>query len=248
MDEELARGRSGLVRVTVHKDRFGHLPRPVAAELEIHSDPDTHAVTWAFRQPASEETRPPSFRPTRLMDRVLDTLAAQKQPIPRRTLERLVGGKRDYTRLAIDALAAEGRIRETRGARDARLYTLDLAPDRGEVKTDDLAPTSPRSEPHNQAENATSSHLAPTSPRNGATHLAHLAPPPTGGRGAGRGHDDAEIAAHLGVPEHDLDDELARLRAQKDGGTSTRHHDLEHHPGGGLIDGGTSTHEPENRE
>jgi len=109
--EPLARGRSGLVRVTVHKDRFGGLSRPLAAELAIRSDPDTHAVTWAFRQPATEEaegTRP--FRPTHLMDRVLDTLAARPGPVPRGTLETLVGGKRDYTRLAIDTLATESGL------------------------------------------------------------------------------------------------------------------------------------------
>ena len=47
------RGRTGLFRLATHKDRFGHLARPHAAELELRSDPDTFAVTWTLREPSS---------------------------------------------------------------------------------------------------------------------------------------------------------------------------------------------------
>jgi hypothetical protein len=52
---ERSRGRTGLVRIVTHKDRFGFLARPRAAELELRSDPDTFAVSWAFR-PATNGT------------------------------------------------------------------------------------------------------------------------------------------------------------------------------------------------
>ena len=40
----LVRGGRGLYKITTHKDRLGHLPRPKAAELELRSDPETHAL------------------------------------------------------------------------------------------------------------------------------------------------------------------------------------------------------------
>jgi AAA domain-containing protein len=49
----LTRGGYGLYRVATHKDRLGHLPRPRAAELELRSDPVTHAITWAFKPPTN---------------------------------------------------------------------------------------------------------------------------------------------------------------------------------------------------
>mgnify|MGYP003532915860 CR=1 FL=1 len=43
-----------LVRIDTHKDRAGFLP-DVAAELELESDPDTHAITWTFRAASSAD-------------------------------------------------------------------------------------------------------------------------------------------------------------------------------------------------
>jgi hypothetical protein len=65
------RGRAGLVRITTHKDRFGFLPRPRAAELELRSDRTSHAVTWEFRVAADEPGESAGgFRPSALMEKV----------------------------------------------------------------------------------------------------------------------------------------------------------------------------------
>ena len=41
----IKRGGRGLYKIVTHKDRFGHLDRPMAADLELRSDPDTHALS-----------------------------------------------------------------------------------------------------------------------------------------------------------------------------------------------------------
>src|SRR5262249_48827941 len=53
---QVSRGGDGLIRIDTHKDRPGWLTRPSAAELELRSDPDTHALTWTFQPSTSSNT------------------------------------------------------------------------------------------------------------------------------------------------------------------------------------------------
>jgi len=107
----LTRGGHGLIRVVTHKDRPGHLNRPAASELELHSDPETHRITWAFQQPAAVALGTGGFRPTTLMDRVLEFMAANPEPISRTALAKSVTGNRYEWKLrAVDQLLAEGRL------------------------------------------------------------------------------------------------------------------------------------------
>jgi hypothetical protein len=114
----LGRGRTGLTRIVVHKDRLGYLPRPRAAELEIRSDPGTHEVTWEFRAASIEEG---GFRPTVLMEKVSAYLVLAGDEVSRNDVERHVTGKAQYLRQAMDALVADGFVTEREGARGARL-------------------------------------------------------------------------------------------------------------------------------
>jgi hypothetical protein len=115
------RGKSGLVKITTHKDRPGHLPRPRAAELELTSDPETGAITWQIR-PAEHTDLHHSFRPTNLMEKVSSYVEVCAGDAPsRNNVEENVSGKRDFVRLAIDALLAEGYLDEKPGPRNARL-------------------------------------------------------------------------------------------------------------------------------
>jgi AAA domain len=104
---QLRRGHDGIIRILVHKDRIGHLPRPIAAELELRSDPHTHAITWTL---TTADATTDTWRPTVLMQRVLDYLSAQNAPVARSTIESNVTGKAAYVRAAIDALEAEHLI------------------------------------------------------------------------------------------------------------------------------------------
>ena len=121
---ELNRGGRGLYRIVTHKDRPGYLPRPRAAELDVRSDPDTHALTWTFRPADDTGDGADNFRPTGLMERVSRHLEITGEPLSRSKLELAIKGKRDYVRQAIDALVRDGHADETTGARGARLVTL----------------------------------------------------------------------------------------------------------------------------
>ena len=117
----LHRGSTGLVRITVAKDRAGYLPRPHACDLELASDPDTHAITWTFT--TTPKTEPGTWRPTALMEKVSRYLEAQTTPVPRGAIETAKLGKQTiYVRQALDALVADGYATETPGPRGARLY------------------------------------------------------------------------------------------------------------------------------
>ncbi|MCL4291382.1 MAG: AAA family ATPase [Thermoleophilia bacterium] len=121
---ELNRGGRGLYRIVTHKDRPGYLPRPRAAELDVRSDPDTHALTWTFRPADDTGDGADNFRPTALMERVSRHLEITGEPLSRTQLERDVKGKGSYVRQAIDALVRDGHADETTGVRGARLVTL----------------------------------------------------------------------------------------------------------------------------
>jgi hypothetical protein len=121
--KRISRGHDGLARIVTHKDRFGFLARPRAGELELRSDPDTHAITWTF-QPASEETdNTDDWRPTALMEKVSNYLRRQQAPVSRSTISRDVTGKREYLLTAIDHLVRDGYAAETPGDRKAKLVT-----------------------------------------------------------------------------------------------------------------------------
>jgi hypothetical protein len=105
----LHRGATGLVRIVTHKDRPGHLTRPAAAELELRSDPETHAISWTFqeRSGTTPGTSGNDWRPTVLMDRVLEYVTRYPEPISRSALANAVQGKREYVLRAIDALVRD---------------------------------------------------------------------------------------------------------------------------------------------
>jgi hypothetical protein len=153
----MTRGGDGLVRVTVFKDRPGFLLRPTAAEIEFTSDPETHAITWAFKTPSAEESTGSSFEPTHLMGHARAFLAQQTEPVSFHVVEEAIPGQRKWRRVAINKLIEHREVTETKGSRNARLLQLN--------------PTSP--------------DLAPTSPGELTTDLAQLAHPLQGGELAG---------------------------------------------------------------
>jgi hypothetical protein len=150
---QLSRGKSGLVSITTHKDRPGWLTRPRAAELEIRSDPDTHALTWQFNPVDATAEAGEPWKPTTLMERVRSFLQEQSEPVSLKTVEDNVKGKsREWIRKAVDALVAEGSVKEARGAHNARMLSSPSSPD-----------------------------IAQTSPGEDTSHLAQFAHPLQGG-------------------------------------------------------------------
>jgi hypothetical protein len=105
------RGRSGLAKIQVHKDRPGHLARPKCAELQLTSDPGTGHVTWTLA-PSESEDEGATWRPTTLMERASRLLEKQTAPLSRSAIADEVKGKREYIFKAITALVAEGYASE----------------------------------------------------------------------------------------------------------------------------------------
>lgn len=178
----IKRGSTGVYKVTTHKDRGGFLKRGKLADFELSSDPETHAITWAFK-PATEVDEEHPFRPTIKMEQISHWLEKHSEPVPLGQIEDGVGGNRDAFRQAIQVLVDEGFVEETRGARNARLMELVRA---YRSVADDLAPTSP--------------DLAQIG---GLSDLASSPNPLRGGRGAG---EDEEAWARSARPTLEDDD------------------------------------------
>lgn len=139
----LSRGGRGLVKVVVHKDRPAFLKRPVAAMIDLASDPDNHRITWQIKEPPETEISDVTFRPTFQMERVSRYLEATSEPVSRTTVETSVKGKSvSALRQAMDALVREGYADEQTGPRGARLLT-SLRPYRQEEEPEHTTPSDP---------------------------------------------------------------------------------------------------------
>jgi hypothetical protein len=140
--KQLHRGSDGLVKIHTHKDRPGHLPRPHTAEVELHSDPETHRITWEFKPVGAKHAdaaRDNGWRPTVLMDRVLEYLERQSEPVTSNTVAAAIRGERKWKLEAIRCLIADGTIVEQAGPRNARLIGL---PDRFSTGSQNYSRTS----------------------------------------------------------------------------------------------------------
>ena len=111
----LSRGGHGLYKLRVHKDRSGWLRRPTWGELELRSDPATHAIASEFRPTTEDPETPAEFRPTVLMERVSRYLETSDEPRSRTQVETSVKGKVPYLRVAMDCLVREGWASESIG-------------------------------------------------------------------------------------------------------------------------------------
>jgi hypothetical protein len=168
----LSRGRRGVFRIVVHKDRGGWHPKApqILAELELVSDPETQNIVWSVNQPEAKKSDSSKFRPTVLMERVSRFLEEQSAPVPRSAIETL-SGKTPYLREARDCLIAEGYVQESPGPRGAKLLSSvkafrdgDFAPSSPFDKGGEVAPEPALGLPHEQAETTTSPQVAPASP------------------------------------------------------------------------------------
>ena len=144
------RGGTGLLKISVHKDRFGHLPRPTVGTLPLDSDPDSHRITWTLEHTTDDESTGTTWQPTVLMGRVVEYLTKHPEPASRNTIERSVKGRAEYIRQAIDILLNDGTITETKGPGAARLYTLvpSSRPRPSLVPDEPVRTSSPRPTPY----------------------------------------------------------------------------------------------------
>ena len=162
---QLSRGGIGRFKITTHKDRHGHLKRGHVADLEVRSDPTTHAITCTFELVGAE------FRPTVLMERVSRYLESKAPDVrvPSGDIDTEVNGNNKAKRDGLKILISEGYVREEAGKHGAKLLS-SIRPYRDEIASSPIAregennPTSPNGKPHGTANHATSPNLAQTSP------------------------------------------------------------------------------------
>jgi hypothetical protein len=119
----IKRGSTGLYKITTHKDRDGWHERGRLADLHLTSHPDTHTITWEWRQTEHDPEGHVQL-PTTLMERVSHFLEAQDEPVTRNQIVLNVKGNAEFVRKAIDHLVGLKFAEEASGSNRARLYTV----------------------------------------------------------------------------------------------------------------------------
>jgi Toprim domain len=174
--EDFGKGRVGIARILLHKDRAGALRAHQGngreiARMRLTSHEDGH-VTWELQAPgagAAEGVEQTPWQPTHLMERVSLTLEGADHAMTMREIERYRMGKTDYVRQAVRELVTLAYVTATPGDRRSILHR-SVRPFR-EV-SEPLRPTAPL-----------------TAPLTNGTHSVETAPPtaspPKGGRTQG---------------------------------------------------------------
>lgn len=164
--QPFGRGMTGKLRLTVSKDRAGHVRAHAgggkyAGTVHLVSDGDTGMIESRVISP---DPRPveerPVFRPTGLMEKVsrfLETLP--DGGASGSVIEKNVGGKAEYIRAALDVLVTESHVGRSAGPRGAVLHSLLLPYREAEDFGQSPTPSPPR---------PTSSHLVPPRPGTGS--------------------------------------------------------------------------------
>lgn len=146
------RGRSGQVKITVAKDRPGHVRQHegqgrVIAVFQPQSQPNGKISSYLVPPEPSSEGG--GFRPTVYMERVSRTLENATEPLTGRQVREQTRGKAEYIANALTRLVEEGYVKADPGPRNGTYYSL-LKPFRAHAGTtndnvpedadDDLAP------------------------------------------------------------------------------------------------------------
>jgi hypothetical protein len=157
--EPFGRGQSGILRLTVDKDRRGHVRGisgggKFAGKAHLISDSDTVTITIDAPdlRPSDQRER---FRPTTVMEHVTDALELLPAPATFRAVADAVKGREATVKEAIAVLVAEGFIRIEHGPRRSLQHHLvrpyrqvdDPKSDRFEAPETTTVPLSPTVSP-----------------------------------------------------------------------------------------------------
>jgi hypothetical protein len=148
--QHFGRGRVGVARILLHKDRPGALRGQQGASKEIarlrleSHHPDNDMITVELLPPPAmvDGADAPRWMPTGYMQRVSMLLEGAAAPLTQNAIERGVPGKAAYVRQAVDDLVALGCVETVAGANRARLHR-SVRP----YREDDPEPTVPSASP-----------------------------------------------------------------------------------------------------
>lgn len=125
-----SRESAGYARLTCAKDRSGTYARGEVVAL-VRFDPRQRSaaglagVDVALDAPPKAAADCDRFRPTGLMEKVSQALATTEGPQSFRAINKLVPGREQHVRAAIDLLVEEGNVSVVDGPRNSRLHTLE---------------------------------------------------------------------------------------------------------------------------
>ncbi|MDQ0424291.1 AAA family ATPase [Cellulomonas iranensis] len=129
-----AKGHPGEAVLICAKDRHGtYRINQRVARLTV--DPDGDQVTVQLVTADNPTADAAGFRPTTLMKRVSDALAAAPEPLTTRAIRERVNGKSTAIAAATDALIREGNVTTAPGPRGATLHHLHHPYDDGNHST-----------------------------------------------------------------------------------------------------------------
>jgi hypothetical protein len=154
--EPFARGRTGLVKVKVTKDRPGHIRQHAEGDriADLHLSSNGSAVTASLEPPGTGAP----LRPTGQMERV--SRAIEQDPgLSKRAIRAAVSGRNDVIDLALELLVVEGHVEARPDGRatahyllkafrermdgDDRAHAPDRAPNVPKARSEPTVPTCP---------------------------------------------------------------------------------------------------------
>lgn len=150
--QEFGRGMTGRLKLTVDKDRAGHVRAisagaKIAGQAVLVSAADGTSVDLYIEAP---DLRPANergpFKPTHLMEKVSRFLEAGPGPWSKQAIEDAVEGKAEYLRAALAVLVEEGYVSRETGPRGALLHTSARPYREPDLTSSPPRPTSSRDE------------------------------------------------------------------------------------------------------
>jgi hypothetical protein len=118
----IKRGTKGLYKITTWKDREGWHQRGQLAELHLTSHPETHHISWEWKQ-VGHTPEGETWMPTKVMQHASEILERATEPLTTNNVTLELGGKRDIALKAIGHLVRLGYATETHGPRNSKLLT-----------------------------------------------------------------------------------------------------------------------------
>lgn len=124
--QPFGRGRTGLIKILVFKDRPGALRGQAVgkeiARLQLVANAEGDEISYSLQPPATDQIGADGFRPTVLMERISRFLEGMSDALSANAIVKGVPGNRPAMLLGLKVLHSEGYLQCQPGPRDSLLY------------------------------------------------------------------------------------------------------------------------------